>query len=169
MDFKGRYPSALPRCVFTSRKQDELHRNMPHLSDYTGPGYLCITSQPVPGCVDEYNDWCDTECGPLRLKLDFILAGYRYRSTEDPSIQLTTYDLKKISGLTQPQYTTLTSNPSQREQDLLNHKLTHLDQRIYTPISTRGHLSTPAPVMMSVAFVVTDAHVPELHRWYEEV
>ena len=123
----------------------------------------------MPGCVDEYNDWCDTEYGPLRLKLDFIPTGYRYRSTEDPSIQLTTYDLKKISGLTQPPYTTLISNPSPREHDQLNHKLTHLDQRIYTPISTRGHLSTPAPFMMSVAFVVPDAHVPELHRWYEEV
>lgn len=142
---------------------------MPQLSEYTGPGYLCVTSHPKPGYVGEYNDCCDAEYGPLRLKLDFNLTGYRYRSTEDPSKQLTTYDLKKISGLTQPPYTTLISNPPPREQDLLNHKPTHLDQRIYTPISTRGHLSTPAPVMMSVAFVVQDADVPELHRWYEEV
>ena len=141
---------------------------MPQLGDLTGPGFLCITGQPKPGWVDEYNDWYDSEYGPLRMKLDFIVNGYRYRSTEDPSMQLATYDLKKISGVTEPSYTTLLETPSQREQELLSHKLNLFDQRIYTPISTRGHLTTPAPIMMSVAFVVEDRHVDELHRWYEQ-
>lgn len=137
---------------------------MPQMSEHKGPGYLCITAQPKPGCVDEYNSWCDSEDGPLRLKLDSVLNGYRYRSTEDTSIQLTTYDLKKISSLTDSSYTALASNPLPREQDFL----THLDQRVYAALTTRGHLSSPSPVMMSVAFVVPNTHVPELHRWYEE-
>jgi hypothetical protein len=148
MDIKMKVPLYFSPLVASSHLEIKaLIQTMPQLSDHTGPGYLCITSQPKPGCVDEYNSWCDSEHGPLRLKLDSVLNGYRYRSTEDPSIQLSTYDLKKAFSLTDLSYQSLTSDPSPREHDLLPH---------------------PAPVMMSVAFVVPDAHVPELHRWYEE-
>lgn len=127
-----------------------------------------IKSQPKPGCVEEYNDWYDSEYGPLLQKLDAVRNAYQYRSTENPSIYLATYDLKKISSFEEPRYHILGEKRSPQEQELIDHNVNLLDRRVYAEISTRGHVEGPAPIMMSVAFVVKDEHVDEMHRWYEE-
>jgi hypothetical protein len=143
---------------------------MSPLSDFEGPGYFWIQSQPKPGCVDEYNEWYESEHGPLCLKLDSFINGYWYKSTaQDPPTYLTTYDLKKLSGFDTLPYTVLREKWPPREQELLDQKLNFLHRRVYADISTRGQVEGPAPTMMSVAFVVKDEHVEELHRWYEEV
>lgn len=140
---------------------------MTSLSDFEGPGSFWIQSQPKAGYVDEYQQWFESDDGPLRLKLDFFLNEYRYKSTDqDSPTYLATYDLKKIS---EPQYATLREKRSPKVQVLLDQKLNFLDRRIYADISARGHVDAPPPIMMSVAFVVKDEHVDELHRWYEEV
>ena len=140
------------------------------LSDHDGPGFLWVQSQPKTGCVDEYNEWYNGEHGPLRVNLDCFINGFRYKSIDqDPPTYLATYDLKNVSGPEEPQYTALAAERSLREKEVLDHKLNFLDRRVYVGISTRGHVESPAPILMSVAFVVKTEHVDELHRWYEEV
>ena len=143
---------------------------MSQKSDPNGPGCLWVHSQPKPGCVEKYNEWYNTEHGPLRVKLDIFANGYRYKSIDqDPPTYLATYDLKNVSRLEEPQYTMLADNRSPREEAVLDHKLNFLDRRVYTAISTRGDVEAPAPILQSVAFVIRDEHVDEMHRWYEEV
>lgn len=143
---------------------------MSQLCKFNGPGYFYVLSQPKSHFLDEYHEWYNSEHGPLRLKLDFFLNGYRYKSTDpaDPPIWLACYDLKKISSLDEPRYTVLREKRSEREQELLNHKLNFLDRRIYSDVSSRGRNGGPAPVVMTVAFLVANELVDEMNRWYEE-
>ena len=144
---------------------------MSDLSAESGPGYFYVLSEPkTPEDLDEIHEWYNTEHGPLRMKLDFIANGYRYKSIgKDPAVWLATYDLKKISGLAEPQYTVLRENRSSRESNVISSKISYMDRRIYKDLSSRGEADGPAPIIMSVSFVVKDEHVPELNRWYEEV
>jgi hypothetical protein len=144
---------------------------MAPLSQFHGPGYFYVLSQPKSSeYLDEFHEWYNSEHGPLRLKLDFILNGYRYKSQElDPPVWLATYDLKKISGMDESKYTSLRACRSQRESALINYKLKYLDRRIYKDLSSRGRKDGPAPVILSVVFVVKNQYVDEVNRWYEEV
>ena len=143
--------------------------NKPSLTD--GPGYFFVLSQPkAPEFEDEYHQWYNEEHGPLRMKLDFFLNGYRYKSLgHDPPIYLACYDLASVSVRAKPEYKVLRERRSAREAHVINTKLSKLDRRIYADISTRGSADGPAPVVMPVAFVVKDEFVDELNRWYEEV
>ena len=141
------------------------------LSQFHGPGFFYVLSQPKSREVlGEYHEWYNREHGPLRMKLDFILNGYRYRSIDaEPLLYLACYDLDRISGLQERRYTALREHRSDREAELISNKLTKLDRRIYADISSRGYAGGPAPLIMTVAFVVENKHVDEVNRWYEEV
>jgi len=143
---------------------------MSELSKYPGPGFFFVTSRPRPGYLDEYHDWYETEHGPLRLNLDFIANGYRYKSRDlDPPLWAATYDLKRVSGLDEPQYKVLREKRSARESNLMDNKMDFIDRRVYKDISSWGHSEGPAPVIMPVTFLVKDELVEEVNRWYEEV
>ena len=99
-----------------------------------------------------------------------MVNGYRYRSVHGvPALYLAVYDLARVSGLGEPNYTVLREQRSPREAQLIGNKLNLLDRRIYKDISSRGTKTGRAPVLMTVIFKVEDEHVPELNRWYEEV
>ena len=136
-----------------------------------GPGYFSVLSQPKAHKFEEdYHDWYNKEHGPLRLKLDFFRNGYRYKSLDKgPPAYLACYDLARISGLQESEYTELRENRSEREEEVICNKLKKLDRRIYADISTRGEFDGPAPVIMCITLVVKDDHLDELNRWYEEV
>lgn len=143
---------------------------MSSLAEQDGPGLLYITSEPKPGYEDEYHHWYNTEHGPLRMKLDFVKNGYRYRSIDsEPPLYLALYDLSRIGRLEEPEYTVLRDERSPREVNVIDNKLIELNRNIYKDVSCRGHDGGPAPVIMTVAFVVKREDVPEMHRWYEEV
>jgi hypothetical protein len=140
------------------------------LSAYKGPGFCWVLSQPGDSLpTDEYHHWYNTEHGPARLKLDNFLTGFRYKSrSPDPPVWLACYDLKRVSGLTEPQYTTLREKRSERERDVLN-RMKYLDRRIYALFSSRGVDKSPAPVLLAVKMYVKTERVDEVDRWYEEV
>ena len=136
-----------------------------------GSGFFYIPSRPKPEFLQEYHDWYNTEHGPLRLKLDFFLNGYRYRciDPDDPTLFCAVYDLSRLSGLEEEQYTSLRSTRSAQENAVFDKKLAFIDRRVYKDIGTYGDAPVPAPVIMVVAFVVKNELVPEVHQWYEEV
>lgn len=143
---------------------------MSSTEDSDTPGFFHIISQPKPGQEDVYNEWYNTEHGPLRMKLDFFKTGYRYKSIGvEPPQYVAVYELSRIGGLEEPEYTILREQRSEYERDLINNKLVCLDRKVYKDVSTRGTSIGPAPLMMAVAFVVKNENVPELHKWYEEV
>lgn len=138
-------------------------------------GVLYAFTQPTADFKD-YHSWYDTEHGPLRVALDFIDGGNRYECYyADPAIQLepkiylAMYELNRLSGLTERQYTILTDERSKREDDVFRNRLTMLERRIYKNLSTRGSYDGPAPVLLAVAFIIADEHANEFHKWYEEV
>ncbi|RSL90337.1 hypothetical protein CEP51_000814 [Fusarium floridanum] len=137
-------------------------------------GVLYAFTQPTPDFSD-YHSWYNTEHGPLRVALDFIEGGNRYECYYadpqiqlDPPIYLAMYELGRLSGLNERPYQALTDDRSTREDDVFRNRLTFLERRIYKNISTRGTYSGPAPVLLTVAFVIKDEHVDEFNRWYEE-
>ena len=140
------------------------------MSKETGPGLFYILSRPKAKYEDDYHEWYNSEHGPLRLSTDFIRNGLRYRTVDlSPPVFLATYDYSRLEGFDERQYTKLRDNRSPREREVLDNKIDLLDRRFFKNLSTRGSSSDPAPVMMSVIFVVKDEHVEEMHRWYEEV
>jgi hypothetical protein len=133
-------------------------------------GYFFVLSKPRPESLDEYHDWYNTEHGPLRVKLDFVLNGYRYRCVDpDPELFLAVYDLSDVDGLGRNEYTRIREEPSRREKVIFEEKMLHLDRRVYKAVSLLGNADGPAPVMMVVAFVVKETLLNDVHRWYEEV
>lgn len=133
-------------------------------------GFFYILSQPKPEYIQEYHDWYNTEHGPLRMKLDFITNGYRYRCTDEGSnAYLAVYDLARIAGLQEPRYTILRSKRSKRETRVFEEQLEWLDRRVYRDISSRGRSEGPAPVLMTVSLLVRDELVSDVNRWYEKV
>ena len=127
-------------------------------------------SQPKPSHEDDYQIWYNTEYGPLPLTTDFILDGYQYRSTENEApVFLAIYEVSRLCGFDEHQYTKLRESISASESNVLDNKVALIDRRIFKIVSTTGTKNGPAPVMMVVTFVVRDGDVDEMHRWYEEV
>ena len=129
-----------------------------------------MLSQPGDSLpIDEYHHWYNTEHGPSRLKLDTFANGFRYKSRDlERPVWLACYDLKRISGLTEPQYTVLREKRSEREHHVLK-RMGFLDRRIYTNFSSRGVDKSPAPILLAVTMYVKNDRVDEVDRWYEEV
>jgi hypothetical protein len=140
------------------------------LAAYKGPGFMYVLSQPGDSLsADDYHHWYNTEHGPSRLKLDNFLNGFRYKSRDlEPPAWLACYELKKVSGLTDPQYTALRGKRSERELHVLQ-RMKYLDRRIYTNFSSRGVDKSPAAVLLAVTMRVKNERVGEVDRWYEEV
>ncbi len=140
------------------------------LSEFRGPGFFYVQSQPKPELPpEEFDNWYNTEHGPARLNLDFFPNGYRYKSRDlDPPVWLACYDLKKISGLAEPQYTVLREKRSSRETQILS-RMKYMDRRIYSLFSSKGKDKSPAAVLLAVTMYVRDERVDEVDRWYEEV
>lgn len=141
------------------------------LAECRGPGFFYVQAQPRPELsTDEFDSWYNTEHGPARLKLDLFTNGYRYKSRHlDPPVWLACYDVKKLSGLTEPSYTILREKRSSRERKVLS-RMNFMDRRMYAPFSTKGvDTGSPAPVLLTVTMYVKDEHVDEVDRWYEEV
>jgi hypothetical protein len=140
------------------------------ISPAAEPGLFYIVSQPKSGCEEDYHEWYNTEHGPLRLQLDFVRNGYRYRCTDaDSKAFLAIYDLARLAGLQEPRYTHLRANRSTRERKVIADKIDWIDRRVYRDVSSRGRSDDPAPVIMTVALLVRDELVSEVHRWYEKV
>lgn len=143
---------------------------MSSLGEQADSGLFYISSEPKAGHEEEYHEWYNTEHGPLRMKLDFVENGYRYRSTDAARPRfLAMYDLSTIAGLERPEYTKLREHRSPRERNVMDNMLTEVSRDIYKDISSRGTSDGPAPVIMTVTFVVKNEHVSELHEWYEQV
>ena len=139
------------------------------LADLAAPGLLYVTTQPganVP--IEEFNDWYDTEHGPLRVRQSLFENGYRYKSRDEPPFWLGSYDVKNLSGMLKPEYAQLQEHRSQRESVLLK-RLGHLDRRVYVPFSSRGNAKSPAAVILAVTMYVKDDKVDDVDKWYEEV
>jgi hypothetical protein len=150
------------------------------VSSTHGPGIFYVLSQPKSlDYLAEFHEWYNTEHGPLRLTLDFIENGYRYKSqnndaeqekSRDIPLWLATYDLNRVSGLEEPRYTHLRDKRSERENDVIDNRLNVLDRRMYKSLVSLGDKGgKPAPIIMCVRFVVKDEHVEEMNRWYDEV
>ena len=140
------------------------------LGAFQGPGFFCVLSEPSNSIsMEEYHHWYNTEHGPARLKLGNFLNGFRYKSRGlEPPVWLACYDLKRVSGLTEPQYTILREERSERERHVLS-RMKYMDRRIYTDFSSRGLDTSPAPILLVVKMYVKNERVEEVDRWYEEV
>ena len=140
------------------------------LAAYKGPGFFCVLSQPDDSLpVQEYHHWYNTEHGPARLKLQNFSTGFRYKSRgKEPPVWLACYELKRVSGLTDPQYTALRKQRSEREYHVLK-RMKYTDRRIYTkifqPCSCQNHLRP----FLIVTMDVRSDRVDEVDEWYEEV
>jgi hypothetical protein len=140
------------------------------LAAYKGPGFFCVLSQPDASLpIEDYHHWYNTEHGPARLKLDNFLTGFRYKSRDlEAPVWLACYELKRVSALTDPQYTILREERSERERHVLK-CMKYMDRRVYTNFSSRGVDRSPAAILLAVTMYVRNERVDEVDCWYEEV
>jgi hypothetical protein len=142
---------------------------MPAAITLSEPGLVFVLTRAKQDRISEYHDWYNTEHGPLRMRLDSFQNGYRYVDTSDSSLFLATYDLSRMSGLEEPQYTMLRKHRSIRETKVFAEVLDLVERRLYKVVSTRGAVKGPSPIIMTVSLSVPRAHVDEVNRWYEQV
>jgi hypothetical protein len=97
------------------------------------PGFLIVFSEPGANVtVEEYQDWYNNEHIPIRLNhLHSFLTGARYSASDSlrPS-WVALYDVDDTSTFQHESYTTLRTNRSPREADVVK-RLELLDRRTY--------------------------------------
>ena len=133
-----------------------------------GPGYLAVAIQPGPQTPEEaFHEWYNTEHGPLRLRLPFILNGNRYKAADDTRPEWSAvYDVSDLSWLDKRIYTRLREERSKREKEVMS-TFESLDRKIYTLFSTRGNNPRPAPVQLAVSMRVNEFDLEDFDNWYE--
>jgi pimeloyl-ACP methyl ester carboxylesterase len=134
-----------------------------------GPGYLAVAiqrgSKTDPAA---FHEWYNTEHGPLRLRLPFILTGDRYTANDGQKPEWSAvYDVSDLSWLEKRIYTRLREERSQREKEVMS-TFESLDRKIYRTISTRGDFQGPAPVQVAVSMTVKEEDLEDFNKWYEE-
>ena len=135
-----------------------------------GPGYLAVAIQPGPETEEAaFHDWYNTEHGPLRLRLPFILNGSRYAAADGERPEwIAVYDVSDLAWLDRRIYTRLREERSQREKAVMS-TFESLDRRIYSLQSTRGSDSKdPAPVQLAVSVRVNESDLEEFDKWQDK-
>ena len=105
----------------------------------SNPGLLHVAMRPNEGLsLDQFHDWYNNEHGPTRLRLPKIFPnGFRYRATDglDPPF-LAIYDVKHMSDLETPVYTSLRENRTKREADTIGQ--VQVDRRFFDLVGSRA-------------------------------
>jgi pimeloyl-ACP methyl ester carboxylesterase len=134
-----------------------------------GPGYLAVAIQPGPNTNEAaFHDWYNTEHGPLRLRLPFILNGYRYTAADGNRPEWSAvYDVSDLSWIEKRIYTRLREERSQREKAVMS-TFESLDRKIYSLYSERGSNPEPAPLQLAVSMRVKESDLEDFDQWYEQ-
>lgn len=134
-----------------------------------GPGYLAVAIQPGSQTDDAaFHEWYNTEHGPLRLRLPFILNGNRYKADDGERPEWSAvYDVSDLSWLDKRIYTRLREERSQREKAVMS-TFESLDRKIYTLYSERGSNTRPAPIQLAVSMRVKESDLEDFDNWYEQ-
>jgi len=134
-----------------------------------GPGYLAVAIQPGEK-TDEaaFHEWYNTEHGPLRLRLPFILTGDRYKANDGQRPEWSAvYDVSDLSWLEKRIYTRLREERSAREKGVMS-TFESLDRKIYRTIAEAGDFKGPAPVQVAVSMRVNEADLADFNKWYDK-
>lgn len=136
-----------------------------------GPGYLAVTVQPGADTdVAAFHDWYNTEHGPLRLRLPFILTGDRYEAADGQQpCWCAVYDVSDLAKLQSRIYTRLREERSKREKEVMR-TFASLDRKMYSLVSMRSvpSYSGPAPVQLTVSATFNESDIEAFDKWYDE-
>lgn len=128
-----------------------------------------VAIQPGPQTdEDAFHEWYNSEHGPLRMRLPFILSGNRYKQADGKRPEWSAvYDVSDISWLDKRIYTRLREERSMREKRVMS-TFESVDRKIYTLFSTRGNNPRPAPVQLAVSMRVNETDLEDFDDWYEQ-
>lgn len=128
-----------------------------------------VAIQPGPKTKEEaFHDWYNTEHGPLRLRLPFILTGDRYTAADEERPEWSAvYDVSDLKWIDKRIYSRLREERSKREKEVMS-TFESLDRKIYSLFSTRGNNPKPAPLQLAVSMRVNEAHLEDFDNWYEQ-
>lgn len=136
-----------------------------------GPGYLAVAIQPGPQTEEKaFHEWYNTEHGPLRLRLPFILNGYRYTAADGQRPEWSAvYDVSDLSWIDKRIYSRLREERSMREKAVMS-TFESLDRKIYSLVSERGANLHPEPaaVQVAVSTRVGEGDFGEFEKWCEQ-
>lgn len=134
-----------------------------------GPGYLAVAIQPGSETEEKaFHEWYNTEHGPLRLRLPFVLNGSRYKAADGERPEWSAvYDVSDLSWCEKRIYTRLREERSKREKAVMS-TFESLDRKIYSLYSERGSNPQPAPVQVAVSIRVNEADLQNLDDWHEQ-
>ncbi|KAH7327187.1 Alpha/Beta hydrolase protein [Rhexocercosporidium sp. MPI-PUGE-AT-0058] len=153
------------------------------------PGILYVTMQPKPSLpISQFHDWYNNEHGPTRLRLPFVINGFRYRAndlegaapSEEKPEWMAVYDITDMDELTKDTYLRLRDQPvkSQREADTM--KEIKVDRKLYDHIQTweskdfkvmekvenEGEGNVVVAVFLSL--FPGEEQVKEVEKWYQQ-
>ncbi|WPG98753.1 3-oxoadipate enol-lactonase 1 [Acrodontium crateriforme] len=122
-----------------------------------GPGYLAVAIQLGPQTDESaFHEWYNTEHGPLRLRLPFILTGDRYQAADGQRPEWSAvYDVSDLKWIDQRIYSRLREERSKREKAVMS-TFDSLDRKIYSLLSSSGDLKRAGPVTLAETIVFHD-------------
>jgi pimeloyl-ACP methyl ester carboxylesterase len=150
------------------------------------PGILYVTMHPHSTLPpSHFHDWYNNDHGPTRLRLPWVLNGFRYRATDNAYSAtrhefMAVYDIEDMHNLTTDEYTRLRKPPvqSQRERDTM--KQITVDRRFY---DCAGEWTSPTfssmeipenegekniQIAVSVTLHPGPNNETEFKKWYED-
>lgn len=110
-------------------------------------GILYVTMQPEPTLsVTQFHDWYNNEHGPLRIRLDSITNGFRYRAKDLPAAGSGTpekpewmaiYDVVDMAETVKAPYITLREDGVKSPREVETMSKIKVDRRFFDHFSTR--------------------------------
>ncbi|KIJ28900.1 hypothetical protein M422DRAFT_235497 [Sphaerobolus stellatus SS14] len=122
---------------------------------------------------NEFNDWYNSEHGPLRLTVPGFKTGYRCKAIDGLQPEwLALYDLTKPEVMTSDAYKALGAIASAEEKDIVS-RLKMLNRRVYGMIQYLENpalqpTNLPAKYMLVVGVEFKPDVDEDIDKWYEE-
>lgn len=136
------------------------------------------SSLPPP----QFHDWYNNEHGPLRLRLPFILNGFRYRAADSAEPEwMAMYDISDMDELTREPYMALRGDAIKTPREKAAMAQIDVDRRLYDlvedqkasdyrPLESLPDSAASGSVLVAVTLTVQpdQAKEDEVDRWYRE-
>ncbi|RJE23948.1 Alpha beta hydrolase [Aspergillus sclerotialis] len=146
-------------------------------------GLLYVTMNPKSSLpAPQFHDWYNNEHGPLRLRLPFVLNGFRYRAADNAEPEwVALYDISDMDELTREPYLALRGDEIKTPREKATMAQIDVDRRLYDLVEERKasdfcsleslpDSAASGSILVAVTLTVQpdQAKEEEVDRWYRE-
>lgn len=146
-------------------------------------GLLYVTMNPKSSLPPaQFHDWYNNEHGPLRLRLPFVLNGFRYQAADSAEpAWMALYDISDMDDLTREPYLALRGDGIKTPREKATMAQIDVDRRLYDliedqkapdyrPLESQPDSAATGSILIANTLTVHPGQDKEddLNRWYRE-